>query len=118
MQSNLLGRSLGFLALCVCVAAVAGCAGVFGGSDVSCDDLSSSEWKSLANDDRTDEAEAIKECGTLDGMTRSEVVSWMGEPTRLGNQDTWTTADGTSDVPTITVEYRNNKVDQIFVNGN
>lgn len=112
-------------ALAVCAVsslAVAGCSGlgVFG-SNVSCDELSSSEWKSLASGDRTDEADAIKECGTLDGMSRPEVTAWMGQPSTIGNQDSWTTADGVSDVPTITVQYKDSLtvpfVDKVFVNG-
>ncbi len=112
-------------AIAVCAVsslAVAGCSGLgIFGSSVSCDELSSSEWKSQASGDRTDEAEAIKECGTLDGMSRPEVTAWMGQPTTIGNQDSWTTADGLSDAPTITVQYKDTLVvpfvDEVFVNG-
>ena len=105
-------------AIAVCAVsslAVAGCSGlgVFG-SSVSCDELSSSEWKSLASGDRTDEAEANKECGTLDGNTKTEVVSWMGKPiessVNVENKnkiDSWLTGSSpeNSDLPMISVEY-------------
>jgi hypothetical protein len=81
---------------------------------VSCDELSSSEWKSLANGERKDEADAIKECGTLDGKTKTEVVSWMGKPIESGVNvenknkiDAWLTGSSpeNSDLPGISVEY-------------
>ncbi len=95
--------------------AIAGCGGlgVFG-SSVSCDELSSSEWKSLASGDRKDEANAIEECGTLDGKTKTEVVSWMGKPIEssfnVENKnkiDSWLTDSSpeNSDLPMISVEY-------------
>jgi hypothetical protein len=111
---NLLGRIGFFFTLCLCTGTIAGCAGIFGGSNVSCDELSSSEWKSLANGERKDEAYAIKECGTLDAMTKTEVESWMGKPiessVNIENKnkiDSWLTGSSSenSDLPMISVEY-------------
>lgn len=116
MRSNCLGRSLGVLFLLACVSALAGCGGfgIFGGSDVSCDELTSSKWKSLENGERKAEAEAIQDCGTVDGMTRAEVITWMGKPIERSFNvhtknkiDSWLigSSPNNSDLPMISVEY-------------
>ncbi len=107
--------SPGLLALFACVAALGGCSppGVFS-SGVACDELSSRKWKTLANGERKDEAEAIEECGTLDGMTEAEVAGWMGKSieksfnVKNGNRiESWLigTSPDNSDLPLISVEY-------------
>lgn len=101
---------------------MAGCGslGSLGSSAVSCSDLTSDTWRSLAGgQDRQAEANAVKRCGALDGMTKSEVVAWMGKPDEsFRDQDTWingSSPDG-SDLPTLTVEYgEDGRVSQIYV---
>ena len=105
---------------------VAGCEslGIFG-SSVGCDELSSPKWKSLANGERKDEANAIKRCGTLDGMTESEVESWMGRPIERSINvynknriDSWLIGSSpeNSDLPEISVEYgKDGKVSDVRI---
>lgn len=92
MRSRLRIRSVGAVTIIALAAAGLGC-----NTDdlpligkVNCDELSSSNWKAMRGEDRIEESEALRRCGTLRGMTRAEVEDWMGHPIgRLGNQSYW-----------------------------
>lgn len=78
-------RSLAILGV-ISIVGLAGCElPTFFSSRVSCEDVTSAEWKSEPDARTYEFAEAIDRCGVLEGKSRAEIEEWMG-PSQYYNE--------------------------------
>ena len=88
------GFSAAIVIISLALATLSGCSADRIITTFSCDEISKEKWSELRSrddDELFDFAEDMKDCGTLDGLTRAEVENFLGKPDyREPKYMTWT----------------------------